>query len=139
MLHCVDLFPRRVFDGCLILQLKTVRSFITPLTATTRSSLRLSAQKTSNLYSSQLLKSLLLFISKNITVLSVPAGCALSHDVQSLCPPFSYRVCWTGLLKIQRQVCFLVSFHHTSLRKSGINVEVAWDRLPLLQVIFAAS
>jgi len=40
MLHCVDWFPRRVFDGCLILQLKTVRSFITPLTATTRSGLR---------------------------------------------------------------------------------------------------
>jgi hypothetical protein len=35
----------------------------------------------SNLHSSELLKSLLLFITQNITVPSVPEGAAVSHDV----------------------------------------------------------
>jgi len=112
-------FPRTVFEDCLIRQLRTIRSFITPLTVTTPSCL--SSQKTSKLHNSELLKSLSLFISKIITVLSVWEGAAISHDIQSLCPlVFFYCVCWRGLLKIQRQVCCLVSFHPTSLCKSGM-------------------
>jgi len=64
-------FPRRVFEDCLSLQLKTQRSFVTPVTVTTRSGL-----------------SFLLFVSQNVTALSVAEGAAVSHDVQSLFPLF---------------------------------------------------
>jgi hypothetical protein len=67
--------PRRVFEDCLILQLKTQRSFVTPVTVTTRSG-----------------PSLLLFISQNVTALSVPKGAAVSHDVQPLFPLFFFTV-----------------------------------------------
>jgi hypothetical protein len=79
--------PRSVFKDCLILQLKTLRSFVTLVTV--NHSKRPIIPEDSNIRSSEPLKSLLLFISQTVVVLSVPHGAAVSHDVPSLYPLFS--------------------------------------------------